>query len=210
MAAGATAQVMMTALHVGLLVTVARRRGIFVTSVGTKDSGRGSARENARSVKNVRGGSDVDDDSDNDEFGWAIGKIHGGNAAAEQPIVVDVTIADVPAQMEVDTGAFVTIMSQKQYTQLFAHIQLCKSQHLLPGYGGHRIEVAGEFTAHVAHNGQEAQLPIVVASTERDALPLLRRNWLAVMRLYWKSLLPRATAIYQVEVEQVANPAHWN
>ena len=35
------------------------------------------------------------------------------------------------------------------------------------------------------------------------------RNWLAVMRLDWKSLLTRATAIHKVEVEQVANPAHW-
>ena len=33
---------------------------------------------------------------------------------------MDVTIADVPVQMEVDTGAFVTIISQKQYTRLFA------------------------------------------------------------------------------------------
>ena len=199
MAAGTTARVMMTALHVGLLVTVSRRKGIFATSVGTNDSG--EAGKNARSVKNVRGGSDVDDDSDVDEIGLAIGKIHEGNAAGEQPIVVDVTIADVPVQMEVDTGAFVTIMSQKQYTRLFA-------QRLFRGHGGHPIEVAGEFTAHVAHNGQEAELPIVVARTERDTLPLLDRNWLAVMRLDWKSLLPRATAIHQVEVKLVANPAH--
>ena len=148
----------------------------------------------------------MDDDSDDDEFGLAIGKIHEGNASAEQPIVVDVTIADVPVQMEVDTGAFVTIMSQKQYTRLFAHIPLRKSQHLLRGYGGHCIEVAGEFTAHVAHNGQEAELPIVVTKEgTRRAGPLLGRNWLAVMRLDWKSLFPRATAIHQVEVEQVAN-----
>ena len=138
----------------------------------------------------------------------AIAKIHEGNAAAEQPIVVDLTIADVPVQMEVDTELFVTIMSQKQYTRLFAHIPLRKSQLLLRGYGGHRIEVAGNFTAHVAHNGQEAELPIVVARTERDTLPFLGRNWLAVMRLDWKSVLPRATAIHQVEVELVANPAH--
>ena len=186
-----------------------KKKGHFRHKCRNKRQWRGSAGKNARSVKNVRGGSDVDDDSEDDEFGLAIGKIHEGNAAAEQPIVVDVTIADVPVQMEVDTGAFVTIMSQKQYTRLFAHIPLRKSQHLLRGYGGHRIEVAGEFTAHVAHNGQEAELPIVVTRTERDALPLLGRNWLAVMRLDWKSLFPRATAIHQVEVEQVANPAHW-
>ena len=109
-------------------------------------------------MKNVRGGSDVDNDSDDDKFGLAIGKIHEGNAAGVQPmaIVADVTIADVPLQMEVDTSAFVTIMSQKQYTRLFV-------QHLFRGHGRHRIEVAGEFTAHVAHNDQEAELPIVVA-----------------------------------------------
>ena len=147
----------------------------------------------------------MDDDSDDVEFGLAIAKIHEGNAAAEQPIVVDVTIADVPVQMEVDNGAFVTILSQKEYTRFFAHIPLRKSQHLLHG---HRIEVAREFTAHVTHNGQEAELPNVVARTERDALPLWGRNWLAVMRLDCKSLFPRATAIHKVQVEQVANPAH--
>ena len=70
----------------------------------------------------------------------------------DQPIVVAVTIADVPVQVEVDTGAFVTIVSQKRYTWLFAHIPLRESQHLLHGYGGHCIEVAGEFTAHVVHS----------------------------------------------------------
>ena len=50
-----------------------------------------------------------------------IGKIYVGNAAAEQPIVMDVTIADVPLQKEVNTGDFVTIMSEKQYTRFFAH-----------------------------------------------------------------------------------------
>ena len=106
---------------------------------------------------------------------------------------MDVTIADVPAQMEVDTGAFVTIMSQKQYTWLFAHFPLRESQHLLRGYGGHRIGLAGEFRAHVAHNGQEAELPIVVTKTKRDALLFLGRNWLAVMRQDWKSLGQRFT-----------------
>ena len=38
-AAGTTDEVMMTALHVRLLVTVARRRAIFATGVETKDSG---------------------------------------------------------------------------------------------------------------------------------------------------------------------------
>ena len=44
-------------------------------------------------MKNIGGRSDLDDDSDDEEFGWAIGKFHEGNATAEQPIVVDVTIA---------------------------------------------------------------------------------------------------------------------
>ena len=60
----------------------------------------------------------------------------------------------------------------------------------------------------MAHYSQEAELPIVVTRTERDGLPLLGRNWLAVMCLDWKSLFPRATAIHKVEVETVANPAH--
>ena len=59
------------------------------------------------------------------------------------------------------------------------------------------------------HNGQEAEVPFVVTRTEREALPLLGLDWLAVMRLDWKSLFPRATAIRQVEFEQVTNQAHW-
>ena len=86
MAAGTTAWVMMTALHVGLLVTVARKKSILATSVGTKDSGEALLR-NARSVKNVRGGSDVDDDSDDDEFGLAIGKIYEGNQPRSSPLL---------------------------------------------------------------------------------------------------------------------------
>ena len=85
-------------------------------------------------------------------------------------------------QMEVDIEAFVTIVSRKQYTRLFAHIPFCELRHLLHGSGGLRIGVAREFTAHVTYDGQEAELAVVVARTERDTLPPLGRNWLAVMR----------------------------
>ena len=54
---------------------------------------RGFAWKNASSVKNVRRGSDSDDNGDDDEFGLAIGMLHEGNAAAEQLIAVDATFA---------------------------------------------------------------------------------------------------------------------
>ena len=86
-----------------------KKKGYFRQKYRHRSQWRGSARQSARYVKNFRGGTDKDEDSDDDEFGLAIGKIHEENAAADQPIVVDVTIADVPVQIEVDTGAFVTI-----------------------------------------------------------------------------------------------------
>ena len=99
--------------------------------------------------------------------------------------MVTVHIEGKPLQMEIDTGACVSIVNHKVYKKLCTK-KLKPSQAKLKGYAGHSIKVIGEVEVNVCHNGQQATLPLVVV---KGAGPnLLGRNWLDVLRLDWKEI----------------------
>ena len=70
--------------------------------------------------------------------------------------MVTVHTEEKPLQMEIDTGACVSIVNHK------VHKKLKPSQAKLKGYSGHSIKVIGEAEVNVCHNGQQATLPLVV------------------------------------------------
>ena len=100
-----------------------------------------------------------------------------------------------------------TIMSEKHYRRLFAHIPLREPQHLFRGYGGHCWPENSQLMLRTTVRKPSYLLLLPVRNETRCRSWVA--TWLAVIRPDWKSLFPRATAIHQAEVEQVANRAHW-
>ena len=65
------------------------------------------------------------------------------------PIHVPLSVSNTELTMELDTGAAVTIISKKQYKELFSDTLLRPSSVLLKTYLGKRLSVLGDMDATV-------------------------------------------------------------
>lgn len=88
--------------------------------------------------------------------------------------------------MELDTGAAVTIISEKECKKLFGNTTLKRSELLLKTYSGERLPVIGTLDATVRYKDQERQLTLTVVAG--DGPSLLGRDWLQHLTLDWKEI----------------------
>ena len=102
-------------------------------------------------------------------------------------IKVQVKLSGVDLQMEVDTGAALSLISQATRKALLSRAKVHPSTASLRTYTGEVIRVEGEVLVDVQYGQQEAkQLPLIIVDGERP--PLLGRNWLQHLRLDWSSI----------------------
>ena len=91
--------------------------------------------------------------------------------------------------MELDTGAAVSVMCDKQWKRMFGQtvaLKLYKGKPL-QGYSGHVIQVIGQAKVEVGYGHQKCQLPfLVVEGNQRP--PLFGHNWLQSIQLDWTAL----------------------
>ena len=84
--------------------------------------------------------------------------------------------------MELDTGASVSLVSEEVFQQLREKgTILSPSQAKLCTYTGQAIDVMGTAEVKVEYNGQSATLPLFV--THGKGSSLLGRNWLEALKL---------------------------
>lgn len=89
--------------------------------------------------------------------------------------------------MELDTGAAVSLMSERTFHKIFKNeLELKPSSVILRSYSGHRLEVLGVVDLTITHHAQTARLPLVVVTG--DGPSLLGRNWLQLIKLDWGSI----------------------
>ena len=130
----------------------------------------------------------TEDNSTTDEFQlYTIGA-----KSATCPITVDVQINGKQLPMEVDTGAALSIISERTWKKNFPGITLKKADVVLKTYTNERMTVMGELLVQVAYKQQCEHLPIVVVAG--DGPSLLGRNWLKHIRLDWNSICTVARA----------------
>ena len=108
----------------------------------------------------------------------------GGKKAA--PITVEVHIDGVLVEMEVDTGAEVSVVSEKTWQKYFPEQKLRPSRVVLKTYTDGIIPVVGEVSVNVRYGNQSAELPLIVVSGVGHNL--MGRDWLRSIRLDWKSI----------------------
>ena len=88
-----------------------------------------------------------------------------------------------PVTMELDTGAGVTIVSEKTWADKLNKPELQDCELALQSYPNRSLTVLGSCMVEVSIHGQTRQLPLVVV--EGDGISLLGRNWLESIRLDW-------------------------
>ena len=104
----------------------------------------------------------------------------------DDPIVVNLTINDVPISMELDTGASVSICSEEIWREKFSDVGLHPSDVKLNTYTGEKLNVLGQAQVRIKYEGQSAEVPVMVIAGGGPAL--FGRNWLNSIKLNWGSI----------------------
>ena len=103
--------------------------------------------------------------------------------------------------MEIDTGASMTIISERQWSALQAvapHLNLTSGNlPCLRTYAGETIQPVGRAYLQVDHNNQEYDLPALVVPGQGPNL--LGRDWLSVLRINWAT-------VHQVDKDDFLRP----
>ena len=71
-----------------------------------------------------------------------------------KPIIVPVILDNVKCDMQLDTGATVSLISNSWYKEHLAHVPLQSTKIELKAYAGHKIQVCGKINVSVTYKEQ--------------------------------------------------------
>ena len=105
-----------------------------------------------------------------------------------KPLQTDIEIEGHHLSMEIDTGAAVSIISDRTRTSLpyLEKLPLQPTQVTLRPYNGESIPVLGELLVNATCQGTNHTLPLLVV--KEDGPSLIDRNWLTKIQLDWKNI----------------------
>ena len=109
--------------------------------------------------------------------------------ATTPPLTVQLQVDNAPLEMEIDTGASISLISQDTYTKLWSTQQrpeLKPSTQKLRTYTGEQLEVQGYLTVDVTYGDQRQTLPLLVVTGSGPSL--LGRDWLQEIQLDWRAI----------------------
>ena len=101
-------------------------------------------------------------------------------------ICVNPKIEGKMIEMELDTGAAVSLISKEMYEAHFSELPLRPTQVMLKTYTGEVILAEGVITVTVRMNRQRAKLPLYVV--QGSSPPLFGREWLRKIRIDWREI----------------------
>ena len=105
---------------------------------------------------------------------------------SNRPIHVELLLDGKPCDLEVDTGAAVSIMSEKRVKKVLPGAQLRKTNVSLRTYTAQKIPVKGKLQVMVQYGQQQKSLTCYVV--EGDGPCLMGRDWLKHIRLNWREI----------------------
>ena len=136
---------------------------------------------NSRRVALVEEDASESEDLDDSEV-----LLHICTVGAERPqgcIEVDLQVNGRPLVMELNTGASVSIISQKTWQDSLQSPKLQPTRMRLRTYSGEALHLLGQCEVLVQYEDENVQLPLIVV--EGSGPPLLGRNWLRKLHLNW-------------------------
>lgn len=118
--------------------------------------------------------------------------------------VITIVIDGKQVDMQVDTGAAVSIMSESEFRKMFPHKQCQKTNVRLTAYNGSSIPVIGRVQVSVTYEGKDHTLPLIIARDVKGlVMPnLLGRDWLSQVRLNWKQVTSVNTVTTELSLKQ--------
>ena len=108
------------------------------------------------------------------------------SALRDPPIVLKPTVNGVELKMELDTGATVSLASERTWKEVFNSCPLEECQTILRTYTGQKLPVLGQMNVTVEYEDQKAELPLLIVPGDGPAL--WGRSWLSAIKLNWPSI----------------------
>ena len=105
-----------------------------------------------------------------------------------EPALVEVQVEGTNLEMEVDTGACVSIISKGEYLSKFHKIKLVDFSNSLKTVSGQSLEAIGKIQLRVSLRSTVHLLELIVISSEQNFKPLLGRTWLDVLVPEWRNI----------------------
>jgi len=102
------------------------------------------------------------------------------------PLMVNLTVNGQSLQMELDTGASVSLISEQQYKQLHEAPTLERSSVILRMYTGETLSILGSIEVTATCNKQTNRVPLLVI--KGNGPNLMGRDWLAKFQLDWQNI----------------------
>ncbi|XP_019859677.1 PREDICTED: uncharacterized protein K02A2.6-like [Amphimedon queenslandica] len=150
----------------------------------SKTAGKGPAREPFKRDVRTNAIDDNATDEESEEESYPVYTLPSSKVA---PIKVQIVANGHNMEMELDTGAAVSLISESTFNRIFkGEVELKPSSVVLRSYSGHKLDVLGVIDLVITHNTQTASLPLVVVAG--DGPSLLGRNWLHLLKLDWGAI----------------------
>ena len=102
------------------------------------------------------------------------------------PMTTSLEVDGRVLEMEIDTGASVSLVSEKTFERLWPGKLLRKTNIKLRTYSNEEIEVVGEADVDVKQQGRVYSLSLVVVKQEGPSL--IGRSWMQVIKLDWQQI----------------------
>ena len=106
---------------------------------------------------------------------------------ASPPYHVELQVNGHPLQMEVDTGAAVSLAPESAVAALLPSSELQPSDVVLKTYTGEQIPVKGMLSVTVTY-GQQTHSDLKLLVVQGSGPTLMGRDWLRVIRLDWRNI----------------------
>lgn len=100
-----------------------------------------------------------------------------------KPYYVYIRVNEKRLKMEIDTGAAVSVISEKLYKRRFKKEKLMHSNCVLRTYSKQSLRLMGSISVKVKCNGSTRILPLLVVKGNGPAL--LGRDWIQQLKLNW-------------------------
>jgi hypothetical protein len=109
------------------------------------------------------------------------------SVSSNRPIVISVSVDQCPLNMELDTGAAVSLVSEETFKKCWPNRSLETPFTKLTTYSGEELTVQGVVHVVVEHNNCHATLPLWVVAGNGPSL--LGREWLYESKINWQDIL---------------------
>lgn len=143
-------------------------------------------------INRVNDNADSSESEDSDSFTNVVrlGRVdtQGVKSVRKVPeIMIEVTVNGCSLQMELDTGASVSLISHELYQKLELNTELKHTDIVLNTITGQRLDVIGKCKVQVEYKTQRYN-NLILYVVESDGPPLLGRDWLMNIKIDWPSI----------------------